>query len=201
MKTADILKSVFRSQVINIDDQEEVDILRSQGFHFTWPDVRDTAWMAKKQIRHVLDNPQNTMRDHYVFEWSQKHLHSQSFGLSFVLVCLCSWNKYTQPFIDCHLYYTLVCMLLSFYEWNLVANSVCAEILSAEDVKADKIWFNTDTLQITMKRYSFQAWSYQFQPWQKTVLVIYCHYGFFYNSLTSSHSLVYFLLCKKEIWK
>ena len=63
---------------------------RCRLFTFTWPDVRDTAWVAKEQIRHVLDNPQITMRDHYIFELSQKHLHFQSLGLSFVLECRCS---------------------------------------------------------------------------------------------------------------
>ena len=55
-------------QVLNTDDQDEVNFLRSRGSHYTWPDVRDTAWVAEEQIRHVLDNPQITMRDHYIFE-------------------------------------------------------------------------------------------------------------------------------------
>ena len=68
VKTAEILKSFCPLQVFNIDDQEEVNFLHSQGSHYTWPDVRDTAWVAKEQIRHVLDNPQITMRDHCIFE-------------------------------------------------------------------------------------------------------------------------------------
>ena len=38
------------------------------GVTLSWPDDRDTARVAKEQIRHVRDNPQITMRDHYVFE-------------------------------------------------------------------------------------------------------------------------------------
>ena len=74
------------------------------------------------------------------------------------------------------------------------AYSACAEMLSVERVKADKISFNTDTLhRLTIKRHSSQALPCQFQPWQKTVFVIYCHYSLLYNSLTSSLSLVYTL--------
>ena len=68
MKTAETLKSFCPLKVLNIDDQEEVDFLRSRGSHYTWPDVRDTAQVAKEQIRHVLDDPQFTMRDQSILQ-------------------------------------------------------------------------------------------------------------------------------------
>ena len=68
MKPAEIIKSSCPSLVLNIEDTEEVKTLRSQESHYTRPDVWDTAHVAKEQIRHVLDNPQITMRDCYIFE-------------------------------------------------------------------------------------------------------------------------------------
>ena len=101
------------------------------------------------------------------------------------------------------IFFTLWCACYSAFRsetWS--AYTVLVEILSVEHVKAGKIWYNTYTLhRLTIKRHSSQALPYQFQPWQKTVFVLYCHYDLLYNFLFSSLSLVYFLLCKKEIWK
>ena len=66
--SSEVLKSLCPFQVLNIYDQEEVDFLRSRGSHYTWPDVRDTAQVAKEQIRHVLDDPQFTMRDQSILQ-------------------------------------------------------------------------------------------------------------------------------------
>ena len=101
------------------------------------------------------------------------------------------------------IFFTLCCACYSaFRSETCSAYSVCAEILPVEHVTADKMLFNTDTLhRLTIKSHLSQVLPFQFQPWQKTVFVLYCHYGLLYNSLTSSLPLVYFLLCKKEIWK
>ena len=101
------------------------------------------------------------------------------------------------------IFVTLWCACFSAFRsetWS--AYSECDDILSVEHVRADKELFNTDTLhRLIIKHHSSQVLPYQFQPWQKTAFVIYCHYGLLSNSFTSSLSLVYFLLCKQETWK
>ena len=117
-------------------------------------------------------------------------------------------KKNTQLFIDNLFFFTLWCACyLAFRSETWSDYSVCVDILWVEHVKNNENFFffflyHTDALlRMTIKRHSSQALPCQFQPWQKTVFVIYCNYGVLYNSLTSYLSLVYFLLSKKEIWK
>ena len=76
---------------------------------------------------------------------------------------------------DCVLiviFFTLWCACYSAFRsetWSTY--TVLVEILSAEHVKAGKIWYNTDTLhRLTIKRHSSQALPYHFSPDRKQYL-------------------------------